>query len=76
VHSHVLCQAKKFYAVKDRTVKESVSQVLLGTDMPAALIELGFLTNPEETKLLTQPAYQTALAQGICNGIESYLKDV
>lgn len=76
VHTNVLGQAKKFYNVKDRSIKESISQVLLGTDMPAALIELGFLSNKEETQFLMQLEYQQAVAQGICAGIESYLKEV
>jgi len=76
VHTNVLGQAKKFYNAKDRTVKESISQVLLGTDMPAALVELGFLSNKQEAGLLTQLEYQQALAQGICVGIQSFLKEV
>ena len=48
--------------------------VLAETDMPAALAEVGFVTNPaEEAKLLT-PAYQQAAAQGIANGVLEYLK--
>ena len=47
--------------------------VLAETDMPAALCECGFLTNPsEETKLLT-PDYQQAAAQAICDGVLEYL---
>jgi N-acetylmuramoyl-L-alanine amidase len=42
--------------------------------MPAALVEVGFLTNPsEEAKLLTT-AYQTKAADGITKGILEYLK--
>ena len=47
--------------------------VLAETDMPAALCECGFLTNPaEEAKLLT-PDYQQAAAQAICDGVLEYL---
>jgi N-acetylmuramoyl-L-alanine amidase len=47
--------------------------VLAETEMTAALVECGFLTNPaEEAKLLTA-AYQQAAAQGIANGIFEYL---
>lgn len=48
--------------------------VLAETDMPAALAEVGFVTNAaEETKLLTA-VYQRAAAQGIAKGVLEYLK--
>lgn len=61
------------YEIVDRKIKRSVSQVLLGVEMPAILIELGFLSNPQEAQLLNSPGYQLRLAQGISNGINSYM---
>ncbi len=75
IHTNVLVQANKFYTAKDRNIKEAVAQVLLGTDMPAILIEIDFLTS-EKIKWLVQSSYQLAIAQGICTGIEAYLKEV
>jgi N-acetylmuramoyl-L-alanine amidase len=47
--------------------------VLAETEMTAALVEVGFMTNAvEEAKLLT-PAYQTAAALAIAEGIMEYL---
>lgn len=47
--------------------------VLAETVMPAALVEVGFMTNPvEEAKLLSK-TYQQAAAQGITEGILEYL---
>ena len=57
----------------DRKVKHSVSQVLLGAQMPAILIEVGFLSHPQEAKLLKDTQYQSCIAHGICNGILSVL---
>lgn len=57
----------------DRKVKHSVSQVLLGTQMPSILIEVGFLSHPKEGRLLHDTQYQNCIAQGICNGILSAL---
>ncbi len=76
VHSEVIAAAQKVYKVNDRTVKTSVAQVLLGIDMlvPAALIEIGFLSNLQETKLLVDEKYQMILAQAIAKGIINYLK--
>jgi N-acetylmuramoyl-L-alanine amidase len=46
--------------------------VLVGAEMPAVLVECGFLSNPREAQLLVQPAYQDALAQGIAVAIMQY----
>lgn len=42
------------------------------TLMPACLIETGFLSNPQEEKLLSSADYQKKLAEGIARGIELY----
>lgn len=55
----------------DRKVKYSVSQVLLGAQMPVVLIEVGFLSHPKEASLLNNDEYQNCIAHGICNGILS-----
>ena len=39
---------------------------------PIVVVECGFLSNPEEAKLLTQVSYQKKLAQSIYNGIMQY----
>lgn len=78
VHEATLSAIRKKYTVCDRKVKKSVAQVLLGTDLtiPAALIEIGFLSHEQETRYLIDGAYQMSLAQGIANGITSYLKSI
>lgn len=73
LHNHVLSSVQKKNAkIVDRNVKQAISQVLLGTSMPAALIEIGFLSNKFEASLLKDKHYEHLLAQGICNGIMSY----
>lgn len=42
------------------------------TLMPSCLIETGFLTNPEEGRLLCSPEYQEKVAEGIAEGIDLY----
>ncbi len=42
------------------------------TLMPACLIETGFLSNPQEEKLLASADYQKKLAEGIAQGIELF----
>ena len=43
--------------------------VLVGANMPAVLVEMGFLTNPDEEKLLTTPAHQAQLAQAVYDSL-------
>ena len=75
IHGATLSLAGGKNITADRKVKKSVGQVLLGTQMPAALIEMGFLSNDNETMLLQDSSYQTLLAQGIAAGIDRYYKE-
>jgi N-acetylmuramoyl-L-alanine amidase len=45
------------------------------TEMPGALTELMYLTNPTELAALQRDDVQTALAQGIARGIQQFLSD-
>ena len=64
------------YCVNDRRVRNEVSQVKLGTVMPAILVEIGYLTHEQEGTLLGQKKYQSTIAQGIVDGITTYLNNV
>jgi len=54
---------------KDRSVKDNVYLVLINTQVPAVLCEMGFLTNPDEYALLTSPEYRQKGAEAIYKGI-------
>ncbi len=60
---------------RNRGVKSANFAVLRETNMPSALVESGFITNPTESANLTNSNYKEKLANGIVNGIEIYLKD-
>lgn len=47
--------------------------ILKNKTMPSALVECGFLSNPEEEKLLQDDKYQDKIAWGIFMGIVKYL---
>jgi len=49
--------------------------VLKGADMPAILIEVGYLTNPGDEKKLQNPEILSDFAKAICNGIDDYLQN-
>ncbi|MBP2653606.1 MAG: amiC 1 [Firmicutes bacterium] len=58
--------------LNDRGIYAANFYVLKHTLMPAVLIELGFLSNPNEEKQLNTPQFQQKLAQGIVNGLDSF----
>ena len=58
----------------DRKVKHSVTQVLLGAQMPAILVEVGFVSHKKEAALLNNAQYQNRVARGICDGILSAIR--
>jgi len=46
--------------------------VLQGADMPAVIIEVGYLTHPSTEEALRSAEYQAALAKAIAKGVERY----
>ena len=56
----------------DNGVSPADFYVLVHNDMPAALIEMGYLSNPAEALCLVNNVYQKVIADGILNGILSY----
>ncbi len=58
---------------KSRGVKHGNFAVIRETDMPAILIEGGFMTNEGELLNLKDPAYLKRLAWGVAKGIQEYL---
>jgi N-acetylmuramoyl-L-alanine amidase len=57
----------------DRGLRRARFHVLKNAPCPAALIECGFLTNPEEEALLIDANYREAVARGISNGVAGYM---
>jgi N-acetylmuramoyl-L-alanine amidase len=67
---------KNYKGVKSLGVKQAPFYVLIGAQMPAVLIETGFLTNTTERKRLVSKRYRERLAKGICAGIKAYMKSI
>lgn len=72
IHTHVLHSVKKKYPLIDRSIKRAVSQVLLGADMPGALVEVGFLSDEKEARMLSNQQFQRMIAASICAAIQQY----
>jgi N-acetylmuramoyl-L-alanine amidase len=58
--------------LKDRGVKQAPFRVLVGAAMPAVLVELGFISNPDEEKKLQDPAYQAQLIEALARAVARY----
>ena len=60
--------------MNNRGVKQSRFYVLRRTTMPAALVEVGFVTGAADAPRLTAPAWREMMAQAIAAGILEYLQ--
>lgn len=56
----------------DRGVSQAGFLVLVCASMPAVLVETGFVSHPEDEKLLFRPQGQRKIAQGIATAIGEY----
>jgi len=62
--------------VKNRGVRKAPFVVLIGADMPSILTEISFLSNPADEKMLKQPEHRQRVAEGIYQGLASYLQSL
>ncbi len=56
----------------DLGVKTAPFYVLLGANMPSVLVEVSFLSNQEDARLLATDTYRQSIAKSIYQGIRSY----
>jgi N-acetylmuramoyl-L-alanine amidase len=89
IHCNAVINPKAFgietwypqYSIRSKTlasfIQDKASEniyVLKKATYPATLIEMGFLSNPTERRLLSDPAYQQSLAGAIAEGIDAYFR--
>ncbi len=60
---------------QDRGVRTNLFYVLRTARIPAILVELGFVNNPNEGPKLADSAYQHVLADGLADGILAFLRN-
>jgi len=70
VHGSLLRRLQKH--TFDRGIKRARFSVLSGVRHPAILMEGGFMTHPNEARLIHNEAYQNALANGIVDAVVKY----
>ncbi|HEY8417329.1 MAG TPA: N-acetylmuramoyl-L-alanine amidase [Limnochordales bacterium] len=60
----------------DRGVRQRAFHVLIHTEMPAVLVEVAFIDNPAEERLLNDPEFQRRAAMGIAQGVVRYFAEL
>ncbi len=58
---------------KDLGVKQAPFYVLIGAQMPAILIEIAFITNPEDSKHLADETFLDTIVDDIAEGVQHYI---
>lgn len=66
----------QFGETRNLGVKQGPFYVLVGASMPSILVETAFLSNATEEARLKDPAYHDAAAEGIMEGIRSYINSL
>jgi N-acetylmuramoyl-L-alanine amidase len=61
---------------KNRGVRKAPFVVLIGADMPSILTEISFLSNPSDEQLLKKPEQRQRVAEGLYQGVASYLQSL
>jgi len=67
---------KRYKKITSRGVRQAPFYVLIGAEMPAILVEVGYITNATENRRLRGETYLKMAASGIVKGIDSYIKDM
>jgi N-acetylmuramoyl-L-alanine amidase len=62
--------------VKNRGVRKAPFVVLIGAAMPSILTEISFLSNPADEQLLKKPEQRQKVAEGLYQGVASYLESM
>jgi N-acetylmuramoyl-L-alanine amidase len=60
-------------AARNRGVRSAPFVVLIGTNVPSVLVEIGFINHAVEGKLLSTPPYRDRIANGLFYGIKAYI---
>jgi len=56
----------------NRGIKQAPFRVLVGATMPAVLVEVAFISNPEEEKKLRSPEFQQAVADAVARAVARF----
>ncbi len=75
IQRNMLYKLRSIYGksnIKDGGVREGPFWVLVGAQMPAILIEVGYISHPKEGRRIKTKNYQKHIANAIAQGVKSY----
>jgi hypothetical protein len=72
VHRHLT----RATGAQSRGVRQAPFVVLAGTRMPSALVEIGFISHPQEGRLLASDRYQQRVAAGLAAAVRDFADHV
>jgi N-acetylmuramoyl-L-alanine amidase len=58
--------------VRNRGIKQAPFRVLMGATMPAVLVEVAFISSPEEEKGLREPAFKDRIADAVADSVRRF----
>lgn len=67
---------QRMVRLRDRGVRQALFHVLLGADMPSALVEAGFLAHTGDRKVIASPHGRRAVASALTTAIVEFRKDL
>ncbi len=70
----ILGQMGQISTLHKKQVEEAAFVVLKAPDIPALLVETGFISNPQEARKLADKRYQQKLARAIFTGVTGYFR--
>jgi N-acetylmuramoyl-L-alanine amidase len=69
-------QLNRLTGTRSRGVRQAPFRVLMGATMPAVLVEVGFISNPEEEELFRSSSYRARVVSAIATAVEEFLLDL
>jgi len=78
MHAEIEEDLRAHVTMSPRPLQQGPLRVLMGADMPAALVEMAYLTNPDQAASAKSDAYHTLVTQGIYDAVlrfRAYLEE-
>ena len=64
----------RLLGITTRGVKQAPFRVLIGVNAPAVLVEVAFISNPEEEKKIASEAFRRAVAETLAGSLDSFFR--
>jgi len=67
-------QMNALAGTRDRGVRQAPFRVLMGATMPAILVEVGFISNPDEERQLSQLGYRNRVVEALARAVREFVR--